>query len=501
MPVTDEIAAVAAADPRRPALTLALAVGATGFDYGTLIARASRMARGLPGRSGIGGHDGEPARIALLTRDNAPFVPAFLAILTAGAIAVILDPKWSAAERQRALAAVRPDLLLTDLPFGDPGLPTCTPADLAHAPPLAATLPVIDDEAPFLITFTAGTTAAPKPIIRSHRSWLASLAVARDAFPIAAGEAVLVPGSLAHSLSLFALVEALSAGAHVHLLPRFDATAALDAIARHAIRRLTAAPTMYAALVARAQTGGEAGARFPGVATLVSAGAKLEPALRQDLAQVFPRARIVEYYGASELSFVAAGAADDGCPADAVGRPLPGVQVSIRDETGREAAAGATGRLWVRSPMLATAYLDGSPLTNGDGWATVGDHARLDTDGWLYLAGRDHGMLVTGGLNVYPAEVETVLRAAEAVAEAAVFGLPDAYWGDGMVAVVALRNGRRPTKAELLAHCRDRLAVYKCPKRIFLMDALPLRPSGKVAREELCRRLLAKPDSLVELAE
>ena len=499
MPVTDEIVAHAERDPRRPALT----IGARCLDYGTLIARATAIARTLPvRRTGGGDGDGAPPRIALLTDDNAPFVSAFLGILLAGATAVILDPKWTAAERARALAVVNPDLLVAEPPILAGRLPIIRPDELAEGPaqPAAAGGPaagVIDDDAPFLITFTAGTTATPKAVVRSHRSWLASLAAARRAFPIAADEACLVPGPLAHSIFLFALIEAFAAGAHVHLLPRFAAAAARAAIAEHGIRRLIGVPTMYAAIAAEAAA---ARTNLPSVTTLVSAGAKLAPALRAELATVFPRARIVEYYGAAELSFVAAGSAEDGCPAAAVGRPLPGVRVSLRDDRGSEVAAGAVGRLWVQSDMLASGYIGTAGFRDAGGWATVGDHAWQDADGWIYLAGRDDGMLISGGLNVYPAEVEVVLRSLDGIADAVVLGLPDAYWGDCIVAVVALRNGRRPTRAELLAHCRERLAAYKCPKRVFWIDALPLTTSGKIARDRLRRMLLAPSGGPAELA-
>ncbi len=493
MPVTDEIIARAAGAPRRPALTIASA----SLDYGTLIDRAWAIARALSVRIARR-QRGEPSRIALLTANNIPFVPAFLGILLAGATAVVVDPKWTAHERRRALAVARPDLLITDLPGIDEGMPTLAPFDPAGAPGARSIARFVDDDAEFLITFTAGTTATPKGVVRSHRSWLASLAAARPLFPIAAGEAVLVPGPLAHSIFLFALVEALAAGAHVHLLPRFDAKAALGAIADHGIRRLTGVPTLYAALAERAAAGG---LRFATVTTLVSAGAKLAPDLRADLARVFPRARTVEYYGAAELSFVAAGSAEDGCPPDAVGRPLPGLRVSLRDDAGQEVPAGATGRLWVQSEMLASRYVDGSGIADAAGWATVGDHARQDAAGWICLVGRDDGMLITGGLNVYPAEVEAVLRSAPAIADAAVLGLPDPYWGDCIVAVVTRRNGLSPSKAALLAHCRERLAVYKCPKRIFEADALPLTASGKIASSDLRRMLLAPSSVLRELTE
>ena len=492
MPVTDEIIAWAARDPGRPALTIA----AARFDYGTLITTAAAIAHELAAR--VAGRSGSP-RIALLAGDNEPFVPVFLGILLAGATAVILDPKWTAVERERVLAAVTPDLLIADPPIAAGSVPVVAPGDLAGRRAGTLLPAAVDDEAPFLVTFTAGTTATPKAVVRSHRSWVISLAATRRAFPVGADEAVLVAGPLAHSIFLFALVEALAAGAHVRLLPRFDAALALAAIAGGGIRRLTGVPTMYAALAARAAA---TGARFPSVTTLISAGAKLAPALRADLARVFPAARVVEYYGAAEFSFVAAGSADEGCPAAAVGRPLPGVRVGIRDDAGGEVATGSVGRLWVRSEMLASGYIAGtgrSDFRDADGWATVGDHAWRDADGWIYLAGRDDDMLISGGLNVYPGEVEAVLRTADAVADAVVLGLADPYWGDRIIAVVTRQDGRRPKRVDLLAHCRMHLAAYKCPRQIFVTDALPLTASGKIARDRLRRMLLAEAGELAEL--
>jgi long-chain acyl-CoA synthetase len=251
---------------------------------------------------------------------------------------------------------------------------------------------------------------------------------------------------------------------------------------------------MYMALCAAA-----ADASFPRVRMVLSGGAKLSPALRSRLARMFPQAAVTEYYGASELSFVTVSRGD--CPADSVGRPFHGVRVSLRRDDGSEVSPGEIGRLHVRSTMVCSAALQ--PQDSGfrmeDGWATVGDLAWRDENGCIYLAGREGGMMISGGLNVYPAEVEAVLHALPEVAEAAVFGLPDPYWGEKVCAVIRWSGCATLTRAQLRERCSRRLDRRKCPQRFFATDHFAHTESGKIAVAALRRTLLAGNASLVEI--
>jgi acyl-CoA synthetase (AMP-forming)/AMP-acid ligase II len=251
---------------------------------------------------------------------------------------------------------------------------------------------------------------------------------------------------------------------------------------------------MYAAMTEAAQAENIV---CPAVRTVLTTGSKLSPQIRRDLAALFPSAVVHEYYGASELSFVAVAKDGEGCPETAVGRPFRGVEVTVRRGDGEPAEAGAIGRLDVRSPMLCGGYLQPGDDVTGfrveNGWATVGDQGWRDDAGFLHLAGREGGMLISGGVNVYPAEVEAALNALPEIEEAVVFGLPDAYWGDAVCAVIRWRPDHALSRDELKARVCQRLSAAKCPQRFFASRVLPLTPSGKVALRQLQAEVQASP--------
>ena len=223
---------------------------------------------------------------------------------------------------------------------------------------------------------------------------------------------------------------------------------------------------------------------------------------------MFPEATIREYYGASELSFVSVSHAD--CPAESVGRPFHGVEVSLRRDDGSEVSPGEIGRLYVRSDMICSGFLrgedhhkfhavDGGQPCAADGWATVGDLAWRDENGCIFLAGREDGMMISGGLNVFPAEVEAVLQALPEIAEAAVLGLPDPYWGERVCAVIRWAGSTTLTRGELRERCGRRLDRRKCPQQVFAIDRFARTRSGKIALAALRRDLLAGKAKLVEI--
>ncbi|HYH21331.1 MAG TPA: AMP-binding protein [Azospirillum sp.] len=480
-PLAALFVAAALARPDKPALR----VGAQALTYGALMEAARRVAAGvaaLPGAS---------PRVAVQLGNRAEFLEIFLGTVLAGGTVALLDPKWSAAQRQAALGLVQPAAL-----FDDPDAYRAWRDTQPAGEPFASVGP----ETPFLIGFTSGTTGRPKAFIRSQASWVATLEASRAEFAIGPDDGILVPGPLVHGLGLYAAVEGLAAGAVVHVLSRFDAAAALDALEEHALTTLVAVPTMLVALVEEAT---RRGLRLPAVRRVIASGAKLAPAVHERLASAFPEAGVFEYYGASELSFVSVAPSREGVPFDSVGRAFHGVELEIRTADGRPAPRGEVGAVWVRSGMLSAGYIgpaDGVGFRAEGGWATVGDRGWIDEHGWLRLIGREGDMLISGGLNVYPAEVEGVLRAHPLVAEAVVLGLPDPYWGDAVTAVLWWRGAERASPAELRAWCHTRLEGYKCPRRVFAARDMPLTGSGKIARAQVRAWALAGDTSLEELA-
>lgn len=476
MPLFAPFAEAAARHAGRPALL----VDGTPLKYEDLLRLSLKAGAGvaaLPRGAG-----GEPPRVALRLGNCVELLALVLGTVAAGGTVVLLDPKWSAEQLAAGLDTVRPALLVEG---------AAQAASWIAGQPDGWTPPAVDPRTPFLIGFTSGTTGRPKAFIRDQGSWRATLEASRVEFGIGPQDGVLVPGPLVHGLGLYGAVEGLAAGATVHVQPKFDAADAVRRLAEHGLTTIVAVPTMLVGLLDAAEA---AGSRFPAVTRVISSGAKLSPALHDRLAAAFPGATVFEYYGASELSFVSLRSSREGAPADSVGRAFHGVELELRGDDGRPVPQGAVGTVWVRSAMLSDGYIgptDGGGFRAHRGWGTVGDYGWLDGGGWLHLIGRAGDMLISGGLNIYPAEVEAALRAHPAVAEAVVFGLPDSYWGDAVSAVLWWRGGARATAADLRSWCRGRLEGYKAPRRWFAATDMPLTGSGKIARATVRERAAA----------
>lgn len=388
---------------------------------------------------------------------------SFLAILAAGRTAAVGDPDWPPALRAQVaqrLAAYAPGTV-----------------------PGGAAVP----DGPFYIGFTSGSTGVPKGFVRSHRSWTTSFEACLRAFGDAAASTVLAPGRLSHSLFLFGALLGLWTGAGLRLQPRFAAGGALDTLARGDAHSLVAVPSQLLLMLAHARRHGPAA--VPATRLVMVSGAPWPRAQTPALQALFPQARIVEFYGASETSFIAWADSRADLPASAVGRPFDEVALRIVRADGDGPAAGAPdappgepGLIYVRSPMLFDGYVVAgdapSPPALRDGeWLSVRDMGHVDADGLLHLFGRQQRMFVVQGRNLFPEEVENVLMAHPAVAQASVLALPDPVRGARPVAVLQL--AQPVDRSTLLRWCRARLEAYKTPRRFHACDDWPRTRSGK----------------------
>ncbi|WP_371345105.1 AMP-binding protein [Ancylobacter sp. IITR112] len=415
-----------------------------------LAARVGGLAAHLAARTRPG------AGIALAMGNAPQLVEAFFACAVSGRQALVYDPSWPAPYRAAIDAALAPALTLDEAP------------DAAAAPFPPPPAP----EAPFYVGFTSGSTGLPKGYRRAHRSWIDSFKVSEEAFGLGEQDVVLAPGGLAASLHLYGVVHALHIGATAVMLRQFHPRRALRLIARQGVTALYATPTQLQMLVDAG-----AGESFPTVRLIMISGAKWRAQTRAAVEALFPQAGLAEFYGASETSFITLARPREAVPPGSVGRAAPGVALRIRDASGRDLPAGEAGTIWVASAMLFDGYACGhAPETRREaGFLTIGDHGRLDADGFLYLHGREKRMLVTSGLNVYPEEVESVLAGLPGIEEAAVFGLPDLLRG---VELVAVLRGRFDEPA-LRAACRALLPAAKIPRRFLALAEWPRTSGGK----------------------
>lgn len=340
-----------------------------------------------------------------------------------------------------------------------------------------------DDD--FLIIYTSGTTGRPKGAVLTHGSrmlWILGLGLE---YEIRRSDVFLAVMPWHHSAGITFAMAHLHAGATVVIHERFSPEAVWDAVARHGVTTGLFVPTMLYRLLERP---GQPGS----LRTVISCGSTLPVPVKQQVIETW-KVRLYEYYGATESPNVSTLRPEDQLrKPGSVGQPFYNVEVRIVDEQGRDLPPGTVGEIWVRNPSLMRGYYcrpEETAAAIKDGWYATGDLGYLDEERFLYLAGRKKEVIISGGSNIYPAEVEAALAEHPAVGDIAVIGMPDPEWGEVPLAVVVLREGHRATAEELIAFCRTRLAGYKRPRRVVFAPELPRNAAGKVIRRLLAERL------------
>jgi long-chain acyl-CoA synthetase len=428
-------------------------------------------------------------KAALYLPNGIDFLQYFLGAISAGWISIPLDLKWKESEVGERLNQSKPDLIITTEKLQNKMkrddvkvfIVSEMPDSILNEEPNSS----VTGESLFYMGFTSGSTGVPKCFVRNHRSWVKSFACNKKDFGLTENDIVLVPGPLVHSLFLYAAVSTLYRGGTVKLLEKFSAVQTVKEIETNQVSALYAVPTMLAALSKEMQNQHNS----LSLKKMISSGAKWEPGLKDKINTLFPKTELFEFYGASELSFVSFinHRATKQKPLS-VGRPFHNVNLSIRKD-GCEVEQGEIGTLYVKSDMLFSHYLN-RPDANKEawdqnGWLTVGDLAKLDEDGDLYIIGRSSNMIISGGQNVYPEEIENVLNSIEGIEEAVVFGSADSYWGERVSAAIILQENAHLTAREIQRFCRKHLSTFKVPKHIIFTKEFPYTSSGKIARSEI----------------
>ena len=455
--------------------------------YAELDSRATRLAAGLAAR-GLRRGD----RLATLTTTSPDHVATFFACARLGVALQPISWRLASAEVAYQLEDAEPSLLLASDDYVELARNAGTKVEIARIgdPTLEADGEVEDvarDDDPLLLVYTSGTTGKPKGALLSHANcFWTNLSFDRTT-SLRDGDVVLqvLPQFHVGGWNVQPLL-AWWKGATVVLEPAFDAARALDLIAEHGVTTMMGVPATYLFL---AQEPGFAVADLSSLRLAVVGGAPMPEALLETW--IARGIEIVQGYGLTEA------APNVLClpPEEATrklgfaGKPYPHVDVALRDaDTGALVEGTGTGELVVRGPNVFAGYWRNAEATEAafaDGWLLTGDVAERDAEGFYRIAGRIKDMVISGGENVYPAEIEDVLHAHPAVLEAAVVGVPDERWGEACAAFVVLREGSNVGTEELQRLCRDRLARFKVPKTFAFVDALPRSSMGKVLKDEL----------------
>jgi acyl-CoA synthetase (AMP-forming)/AMP-acid ligase II len=403
-----------------------------------------------------------------------------------GARAVIVEGDGVIAELRQRTAA---DRLIVTLGAGHPDMASF--ARLVDAGNPDAQLVSVRPDDPAWLFYTSGTTGRPKGAILSHRNLLTMTSSYLDEVDAVEGEAVFLHAApLTHGSGLYLLPGTARGATHAILdAPRFTSEAYLAAIAEHsATHGAFLAPTMLKRLV---DGGNPSSLELATLRSIVVGGAPLYARDLADARQMFGPI-ITQIYGQGEapMTITVMPGADRGASSRprSTGRAFKAARVEIRNTQGDAVSQGDAGEVCVRGDMVMSGYWgdpDATAAALRDGWLHTGDVGFLDSEGYLFLTDRIKDVIITGGSNVYPREVEEALLRHPRVAEVSVFGIPDADWGESVCAVVVAAEGTVVSEPELLTHCQTQLASFKKPRRVIVAASLPKNAAGKVLKREL----------------
>jgi len=493
----------------------AFILGENTLSYGRLDAAANQVASGLRA-SGIASGD----RVAL-SCPNLPYFPIiFFGILKAGAVVVPLSVLLKADEIAYHLedSGARAYFCFEgtpELPMGKMGhagfaaAASCEHFYLITAQPgapspiegaetfagLVANQPPsfdpvrtgADDTA--VIIYTSGTTGKPKGAELSNSNLMLNAMICADFFETTSKDVQIIVLPLFHVFALTVLMLAgIYRGTTNILVPRFDPAAVFDAMQKHSVTVFAGVPTMYWALLNHPADDAAREAVARSLRIAVSGGASLPVKVLEDFEQSFG-VPIYEGYGMSEGSpVVTFNQKEFGRKPGSVGTPVWGVEVKIIDPEGKELPAGESGELLYRGHNVMKGYYnrpDATAETIRDGWLHSGDIAYRDEDGFYFIVDRTKDLIIRGGMNVYPREVEEAMIKHEAVSLVAVIGVPDHRLGEEIKAVVVLKEEISVSENELIEWTKERIAVYKCPRLVEFVGSLPMSATGKILKKEL----------------
>ena len=487
--------------PQAPALTC----GADSWSFAALDRWSSRIAQALVG-AGVGPGD----RVGVLSRNCAEFFAMIFACSKAGAILVGINWRLAPPEIEAIVGDARPsvvfvgasgeDDLLTAEARRTPGLRRVVP----FGPAFDALVTAAEEEDPrreggpddvAAILYTSGTTGLPKGAMLTNRGMSYTRRLG-EAWKMGPDSVNLVAMPLFHIGGSGYGTSTLTVGGHTVLMREADLPLIVRTIETHRVTHAFFVPTVVQGLL-----------RVPGVELADLTSLKLlmygaspigETLLREALGRL--SCGFMQAYGLTETSGTVVVLEPDEHGLDperaarlrSCGRPLPFVELRITDpDTLREASPGEVGEIWIRSGMVMRGYWGNPDATaeaiTPDGWLRTGDAAFQDADGYVTLFDRFKDMIISGGENIYPAEIENVLLAHPAVHEAAVIGVPQERWGETPRAIVVLRQGQALSAPELIGFARARLARYKCPTSVVFAESLPRNASGKLLKRELRR--------------
>jgi long-chain acyl-CoA synthetase len=465
------------------------------FNYGLLDQASARVAAMLKSK-GVGPGD----RVGIML-PNVPYFPAiYYGALRAGAVVVPMNVLLKGREVGYYLSDADVTVLFAWHDFLEPAeqgaqeaggveVVSVKPGEIeglifAHEPDEEVAERAGDDTA--VILYTSGTTGRPKGAELTHDNLRSNVEVAVGLFDMGAGDTIFAGLPLFHSFGQTCTMNAaIYGGATITLLPRFDPGRALEIIARDRCTVFEGVPTMYGALLNHP---GREDYDVSCLRVCASGGASMPVEVLRGFEDAFG-CKVLEGYGLSETSPVASfNHPDRERKPGSIGTPIAGVEMKVVDDDGQEVPTGEIGEILIKGHNVMKGYLNQPEATAEaikDGWFATGDMAKVDEDGYFFIVDRKKELIIRGGYNVYPREVEEVLYEHPAVREAAVVGVPHAELGEEVGAAIALKEGADADPEEIKAFVKEQVAAYKYPRKVWLVDDLPKGPTGKILKREI----------------
>lgn len=472
---------------------IALDDGIERMGYATMDARADALAGAL-GELGVGKGD----VVSAYLQNRIEYVLTVLAVARAGGTFSPLNPRFRSGELTPILRQAKPKVIVAAADRSDPlrealeasgqrsQVVNCGGAaegalrweDLVARPPGSRVQ--VSETDHFSLMFTSGTTGEPKGALATHRARMLWVLNACILYSLGEDDVYVGTMPLVHSAGLTFTLMHLYVGGTVNILREFSPEAYLDLVARERITSSLVVPTMLAMILENMRERGIG--KLESLQRLVTCGSPLQDSTKvQVLEQVTDR--LYDYYGSTESnSMTVLKPADQRRKAKSVGQPFSNVEIRIVGDEGTALPVGETGEVCVRNPSLMTGYLDNPEATEKaftGGWFHTGDLGYLDEDGFLYLVGRKGDMIISGAMNIYPAEIENVLMAHPDVLDCAVLGEPHPKWGQCVAAYVVLRDGCHIDLEAVQTHCAGVLADYKKPRILKIVASIPKNAGGK----------------------
>ena len=450
--------------------------------------------------------------VAMLDVSSLAVPVGLFASAWAGVPYVPLNYRLTGTEIKSLLARVEPALLITETDrsaefSGHQGIQLVTRDDFLKearsGAPLADTWSM-DQEDTGVLLFTSGTTGAPKAAVLRQKHLVAYILGSVEFMSAAEDDAALVCVPPYHIAGISAVFSSVYSGRRVVQLPDFDAETWMALVNKEKVTNAFVVPTMLARIVEA--VGDDAQARMPSLRALAYGGGKMPLAVIERAMQLFPNADFANAYGLTETSSTIAilgprehreAAASDDLAARrrlvSVGRPLPGIEVEIRSDEGVALGPGERGEIYVRGEQVSGEYVGRGSSLDKDGWFPTRDAGSMDSEGYLFLEGRADDVIVRGGENMSPGEIEDVLLEHEAVSDVAVVGVPDEQWGEGVAAAVVLKKGETVDVAQLQAWVKSRLRSSRVPQTVEFWPELPYNEAGKLLRRVVKAELAKAP--------